>query len=83
MMVARLSARRRRKWVAPDRQPPRGALDGGVRGVAFPRRQEPTMDEPVRRIAYSRRGRESQLIVVPQAVAATIVAHFNPDRRTT
>ena len=83
MMVARLAARRSRIGVAPDRRPQGGALDGGVRGVALPRRQEPTMDELVRRIAYSRRGHESQLIVVPQAVAETLVAHFNPDRRTT
>ena len=55
MTVARLSARRRKVGVAPDRRPQGGALDGGVRGVALPRRQEPTMDELMRRIAYSRR----------------------------
>ena len=48
MMVGRLAARRRRVWIAPDRRPQGGALDGGVRGVGLPRRHEPSMDDLIR-----------------------------------
>ena len=48
MKVARLAARHRRIGIAPERRLQVGALDGGVRGVGVPRRQEPTMDELIR-----------------------------------